>query len=226
MLKTYQQIRTVLKDIHKEVMFLDTENMINHAAKKLDVMQGKHLFIETEHEMNILCDYGLFQYRKNGKNIAERYYDLHHTLYSGEKLTLLKAYKEAQFSLLEIVKPVHENRLIVYDHLKDKSFLMVDRSLYQLALKNLRYAILTHYIKMPHFILTTGASTPVLLDSAVGKNMWNIFELLINNHQNKHPLENSAYLQCITDLYKIVIHDDIAKKVTSRGLPMNPNMDI
>ncbi len=103
---------------------------------------------------------------------------------------------------------------------------MIDKGLYQIARKHSGYALLTHYIQMPNFILTTGASTPVLLNSIVGHNMWRIFKRLINHHQNEHKLEKSSYLQGITDLFKMAIHENIAKKVTSRDLPMNPNMDI
>jgi hypothetical protein len=183
LLKAYQQVREILKDIHKEVMILDLENMINTVGRRLKLMQGKHLFIETEHEMNILCDYGLFQYQKNGKNVAEHYYDLHHKLYSSQKLAILQAYKQARFSFLEIVKPINEHGLIVYDPLKGKSFLMIDKGFYQLARKHPGYALLRHYVEMPNFILTTGASTPVLLDSVVRKNMWQIFKRLINHHR-------------------------------------------
>ena len=221
LLKAYQQVREILKHIHKEVMILDLENMINTVGRRLEVMEGKHLFIETEHEMNILCDYGLFQYRKNGKNVAEHYYDLHHKLYSSQKLAVLQAYKQARFSFLEIVKPINEHALIVYDPLKGKSFLMIDRGFYQLARKHPGYALLTHYVEMPNFILTTGASTPVLLDSVVGKNMWQIFKRLIDYHRDEKKLETSAYFEIITDLFKMVIHENVAKKVASRELPMD-----
>lgn len=221
LLQMYQKVRDVFKDLHKEAMFVDPENMINTASRRLEVMRGKHLFIETEHEMNVLCDYGLFQYRKNGKNVVERYYDLNHELYTAQKLAVLKAYKQSRFSFLEIIKPVDEHGLIVYDHLVGECFLMIDRGLYQLAKKYSGYALLTHYVQTPNFILTTGASTPVLLDSDVGKNMWNIFQRLIDHHRDRHKLETSTYFQCITDLFKMVIHEDVAKKVASRELPMS-----
>lgn len=223
LLQTYQKVRDVLADIHKEILFLDPQNMMNTAGRRLKVMNGKTLFIETEHEMNVLIDYGFFQYRSNGKNIVERYYDLHHQLYPSQKLTVLHAFKEARFSLLEIIKPVDEHGLIVHDHLIGESLLMIDKELYKtykLAESGQQYALLTHYLRMPDFILTTGASTPVLLNSSVGKDMWQIFERLIHHHQHERKLDQPSYLQCITDLFKIAIHENVAKLVTSRGLPM------
>lgn len=221
LLQMYQQVRDILTDVHKEIVFIDPENMVNTAGRRLKVMNGKHMFIETEHEMNVLVDYGLFQYRKDGKNVVERYYDLHHKLYPAQKLTVLQAFKEARFSLLEIIKPVDEHGLIVHDHLIGESLLMIDKGLYKLAKSQSRYALLTHYLRMPDFILTTGASTPVSLDSTIGKNMWQIFKRLINHHQHEKILDKSSYLQCIADLYKMAIHENITKLVTSRELPMN-----
>jgi hypothetical protein len=221
MLQTYQQVRDILTGIHSEVIFFDPENMANTAGKRLEVMDGKQLFIETEHEMNVLIDYGLFQYRKNGKNVVERYYDKHHTLYPAQKLVVLQAFKEARFSLLEIIKPVDEHGLMVYDPLRGESLFMIDKGLYQLAKSRPRYALLTHYLQMPDFILTTGASTPVPLDSETGKAMWKIFERLIHHHQQKKTLDHSAYFQNITDLFKMAIHENLTKSVTSRELPMS-----
>ncbi len=221
LLQMYQQVRDILADIHKEIIFLDPENMVNNAGRRLEVMKGKQLFIETEHEMNVLIDYGLLQYRKDGKNIVERYYDLHYKLYPDQKLAVLHAFKQSCFSLLEIIKPVEEYGLIVYDHLTGESLLMIDRGLCKVAKTRPGYVLLTHYLRMPNFVLTTGAPTPVLLNSIVGKSMWKIFERMINHHCHEKKLDQSFYLQCITDLFKMAICENVTKAVTSRELPMN-----
>lgn len=220
MYENYQQLRSILKDIHKDLLFVDPENMINTAGRRLDVMKGKQMFIETEHEMNVLIDYGLFQYRKNGKNIAERYYDSSAALYSGSKLSALYALKNSRFSLLQIIKPVDEHGLLVNDPLIDQSFLMIDNGLHQLAKKNTNYAVLTHYLQLPGFVMTTGASVPIALDTIVGKKMQVIFDRAIRHSHGVSDLDSQSYLQCITDLFKMAIHEDVVKTVFSRELPM------
>ena len=218
----YLQWREVLKGIHQEVLFFDPENMVNAAGKRLDVMKGKQMFIETEHEMNMVMDYGLFQYRKDGKNVVERYYHSKKKLYSGNKLTALSALKDARFSFLKIIKSIEENALLVQDHLTDETLLMIDKGLYQVAKSNKNYAVLTHYLRIPAgFIMTTGASTPVELITPIGKQMWEIFQSLVRHHRNEIVLDKKSYLQCVADLFKIAIHEDVAKKVSARELPMN-----
>ncbi len=221
MFQNYQQFREILKDIHQDLLFTDPKNMIEYAGKRLELANGKSMFVETEHEMNVLMDYGLFQYHKNGNNIAERYYNLRHELYSGQKLETLRALKNTKFSFLQIIKPLPENGLVVKDLLTDETFLMIDTGLCKVAQLRQNHAILTHYLRMPEFIMTTGASTPVLLNSQAGETMWQIFERLVSHHHGKTTLDQKTYLQCITDLFKIAIHKNIAKSVSSRGLPMN-----
>ena len=179
------------------------------------------MFIETEHEMNVLIDYGLFQFRKNDRNIIQRYYEKHHALYAGQKLQILKSFKDSRFSLLEILNPANEHGVIVRDQLVGEHYLLIDRGFHQLAKTKPGFALLTHYLQAPDFILTTGASVPVLLDSSVGRNMWSIFEQMIKHHQHVKLLESQSYLQCITDLYKMAIHEDLVKIITSRELPFD-----
>lgn len=222
MLEDYQQYRDIYKEIHKDLLFIDPENRVNTAGKRLEVVEGKKMFIETEQEMNVLVDYGLFQYRKDEKNIPQRYYNSHHHLYSGKKLQALKIFKEAQFSLLLIIEPIEQHGIMVKDDLTDETLLLVDRGIHQLAKTHRNYAVLTHYLRTPEFVMTTGASIPVSLDSNEGKKMWKIYEQLIqHHHQNHFALDKKTYLQCITDLFKIAIHEDLIKKVASNNLPMN-----
>lgn len=223
MLQTYQKLRDILGDIHKDLLFVDPENLINTAGTQLDVLKGKQMFIETEHEMNVLIDYGLFEYRKNGENVVERYYNAYHTLYSGLKLTTLRGLKEARFSLLPIIGTVREHGIIVSDPLTDEFLLMIDRGLHRLAQfhRNKNYALLTHYLLFPGFVMTTGASVPIHLDSLVGQKMGSLFQKLVAHKHQGIGLDDKSQQQTIAELYKMAIHEDLAKSVSSRGLPMN-----
>lgn len=223
MLQTYQKLRNIFGDIHKDLLFVDPENLINTAGAQLDVVNGKQMFIETEHEMNVLIDYGLFEYRKNGESVVERYYKAHHALYSGLKLTALRSLKEARFSLLPIIGPVQEQGLIVSDPLTDEFLVLIDRGLHRLiqSHQDKNYALLTHYLLFPGFIMTTGASVPIDLDSLVGQKMGSLFQPLVRHSHQEILLDTSSQAQCIADLYKMAIHEDLVKTVSSRHLPMN-----
>lgn len=210
-----------MKEIHSDLILLDAEEMVNTAGRRLKVMEGKKLFLETEHEMNVFMDYCIFQYNRSGRNIAERYYDLRSSLYTGEKLAALTALKDARFSFLTVVRAADEHGVVVNDPLTGKELLMIDRGLHQLVKKDKNYAVLTHYLSLSEFVMTTGAATPVPLTSEAGKEMLAIFNKLVINNQKVQLLDEKSYKQCITELYKTVIHSDAAKIITSRGLPMN-----
>ena len=60
-------MRSILSDVHKELLLIDPENMMLTAGKRLEVRDGKTFFLNTEHEMNVMIDYGLFNDRKDGK---------------------------------------------------------------------------------------------------------------------------------------------------------------
>jgi len=221
MLDHYQQIRDILKDLHKELLFFDSDlqRMMDTIGRRLDVKDGNQLFLETEHEMNVFIDVSLFQYYKEGKTIIERYYQQNKDRYIGETLQILLALKNARFCLLDIIKPAEEGGLVIYDRLRQEELLLVDKGLSDVAKKVEQYVILTHYIKLPEFALTTGASTPVLVSNASGKTMLKIFEKLVAHHQNEQKLNHKDYLQAITDLYKTAIHEDVTKTVSSKLLP-------
>lgn len=221
MMQAYDQARAIFKDIHGEVMYTDPENMISNAGRRLEVMSGKTLHVETEHEMDLLVDYGLFHYRKDGKNIVDRYVDANKKLYSGDKLNALLILKNARFSFLKVIKPVDEHGTVVFDALTSETVILIDRGIHQLAKKHENYAILTHYLVMPGFIMTTGVSTPVNLSTPDGEKMQAMFERLIAHHNSASKLDQASYFQYITDLFKTVIHENITKMVASKHLPMN-----
>ena len=209
LLASYDQTRNTLKDIHMELLLLDYEEMINTAGLALEVKEGNNLYIETPHEMSILIDYGLFAYRKNGKNIVERYFEKNHSLYGAQKLEILTALKNARFSLLEILEPMYECGLKVRDRLINQELILIDRGLYQSTCKTKnKYYLLAHYINMPLFSLTTGAAIPILQNSTMGIAMWNIFEKMLqlkNTPTAYNKLE--LHYKCITNMYKMLIHE-------------------
>lgn len=209
LLALYDQTRNALKEIHMELLLLDYEQMINTASLALEVKEDNTLLIETPHEMNMLIDYGLFEYRKNSKNIVERYFEKNHSLYGAKKLEILTALKNARFSLLEILEPMYECGLKVRDRLINQELFLIDRGLYQSIYKTKnKYYLLSHYINMPLFSLTTGAATPILQNSAIGRAIWNIFEKMLQL-ENTPTVHNKTARQhkCITSIYKMVIHE-------------------
>ena len=219
LLEEYDQTRAILKEVHKEILvFRDLNEMVQTAGRRLNVSQGKTLFLETSHELDVFFDYCLFQYQVGGKIIPESYYDTYAHLHSGKELKVLSAFKSSQFSLLKIKHAVSDYGLMVHDELIDEDLFMIDRGLSELASRNQNYGILTHYLRMPEFIMTTGASVGISLNSQDGRDMDRVFQDLVQ--RRKTTPNDGICRQYITEIYKIAIHRDVIKTVKSRELPM------
>jgi hypothetical protein len=219
LLTEYDNIREVIKAIHQDVIFVDPQYILETAGRRLEVKQGNNLMLETEHEMNIFVDYGIFQCRKDRLTAAEKYYNRNFSVEGDQtRKSIIHAYKNSKFALLKILKYVPEHGLIVHDAALQQNFLLLDRGLAKSAQKNPEAMILTHYLTFKHFIVTTGAATPIELDKPYAYKILDKYKQVLATE-----VGSKSYYQGITDLYKIVIHDDITKVVNSRVLPMNYN---
>ncbi len=225
MVDEYLAWRGTIKPLHQDFMYDDIDfmkGMMETCARRLDLSHGPNtLCVETGHEMDVFVDYGLFQYRENGKHLLTRFYERRHHLYEGKALQALQALKHVRFSLLDLIEPMcEEGGLIVEDRLHGGHYLLIDNGLAQTAAREERYAVLTHYLCPSDFIMTTGASTPIAIDTAAGQDMQDIFAKLVVHQQQGKPLKSADYYQAITDLYKIAFHGNVTKTVQSDGLPM------
>lgn len=217
----YDAYREIMKTILPDIMAIDTEQRMRTAGRRLEVMDGQSLFLETTHEMDVFMDYAMFQIESDGKNVVQRHYALRRGAYSVERLAALTALVSARFSLLTVVRACGDEGAIVYDPLRDEQLLLIDRGLCQMAKKQSNYAVLTHYMRLPEFAMTTGASTPIQLNSDLGRAMQQTLQPLIGHHQGTLLLDERDRKQIITELFKMAIHGDAAKAVTSKPLPMH-----
>ncbi len=219
LLAEYDNLRESIKSIHQDVIFVDPQYILDTAGRRLEVKQGNNLTLETEHEMNIFVDYGIFQCRKDGLTAAEKYYNRNFSAESDStRKSIIYAYKNSKFALLKILKHVPEHGIIVHDAALQQNFLLLDRGLAKSAQKNPEAMILTHYLTFKHFIITTGAATPIELDKPYAYKILDKYKQVLATE-----VGSKSYYQGITDLYKIVIHDDITKILNSRELPMKYN---
>lgn len=219
MVNEYDLVKEAIKAVHTNITFVDPGFIFETAGRRLEVLSGStSLHLETEHEMNVFLDFGIFESRKDGLNVAQRYYrnQFHNTF--GMQKVVLSAYNNCRFAILKILKPLPNHGLLVLDESTKEQFIMMDRGLSKSAIYGKRFGILTRYLVLPNFVVTTGAATPIDLDSNSGNYLWSAYEKIM--HLNK---QSKAYYQGVTNLYKTLIHEDITKTVSSRPLPMNYN---
>ncbi len=80
LLNRYKWLREVGRNLNNHLVTLVPKAALLECGKKLGLVQGKALVLDNEEELSILFDYCLYNYRRGGKNIIERYMETSPTL--------------------------------------------------------------------------------------------------------------------------------------------------
>lgn len=133
---------------------------LEEAAKQLGLYHKKTLYLEDEAELDVLVNYAIFHCRSGDKNMVDRYCGLQQQKVLPEvEWQLLDAMCQAQFGILCVVETYRYGGLKVEDLLNKQHYLLMDEGFSKSAKPSLMVA--TDYIKLPSFIMTTGAGLPL-----------------------------------------------------------------
>ena len=214
----YEQVRDRLRSLYPKFLSAMDREAVDCCGRRLDILRGDSLLVNTEHEMNLFYDYCLYHYKRNGLTVIERSFSNFSKMFSGEVLNLFEAAKNGRFAYLEIVGHVSETAFVVKEFLNNKDHLMIDNGLSQLSVSKNKYTIVTNIIEVDGFIITTGASTPVPLHTDSGQMVQQRFEKYLKLFKAKEETKKDT-AQYTTDMYKICLHEDITGMVSSPAVP-------
>lgn len=214
----YDNIRKTLRDLNTKLMVGLSREGIERCAKRLEIAgHGNALHLNTEHEMNVFFDFCLYQYVHNDSNAIQKSFNQFAGVNS-EQVSIFEAAAKGYFAYLQILESVDDAGLVVFDLERQTEHLMIDRGLNAAAKKPGHYTIVTHVIRFNDFIMTTGASTPVNIDTDDGAKVQQRFEQFMKQ-LTSGSIELKDRRQVVTDLYKICLHEDITGTVASPTLP-------
>ena len=172
--------------------------------------------------MNFFYDYCVFHYRMNGVNIIEAAYNKSYQEYEGEDSEIFKRAKAASFRFLKLIDPIKEKEVLAYDELNQKNYKILDRKLHKSFSNNQqsgnRYYLLSYMIEFEDFIITTGASVIVNIDTKAEKLVYERFEQHLRLTSQAKP-DSADTMQNITDMHKIALHEGIVGEAPSNTLP-------
>lgn len=214
----YDHVREVIKDIFSKFMADISRDAILRSASRLGVKSGEALLLNTAHETDFFFDYCIRTYKKDGLSIIQRGFNRFCNQYEGEKLEIFKVAKDASFAFLEILEPLGDEGLVVYDQLKNSKHLLIDRGLNKTARGNHTYKIVSHFMDFEDFIMTTGAATPVMVDTEEGSPVQKRFEEYLH-YINSGGNDSRETAQYITDMFKICLEEHITGNVVSPPVP-------
>lgn len=217
-IKRYRRIRQMLHDLYPKFLSCLDEETFQRSASRLGILQGRSLLINTEHEMNLFCDYCIYQHKQGDLTGIQRSFQTFGKLCDQEWSEVFEIASQGYFAYLEILDAVDEDGLVVYDRLRDTLHLMIDNGLNKVAKSLHYYTLVTHVMDFKDFLVTTGASTPIPVHTESGLKVQRRFEAYLRL-VNKGAYSVKEEKQYITDLYKICLHEDITGKVSSPLVP-------
>jgi hypothetical protein len=218
--KYYHKVRRIFRDIYPKITTYFSRDIIDFGARRLEITDGKQVFLNTKHELDVLFEYSFYCFKRDGLNVYERAYNKLQENFNDETLKIFNAVKNAYFVYLEIIGPAGDSGVIVFDRVHDKESLMIDVKLNELSKSLNKYYLVSHIIDCDEFIMTAGASTPVAIYTAEGLRLQRRFEKYLNLVYN-NKADNKSDAQYITDMFKIILHEDITGKVASEPMVYN-----
>ena len=107
LLARYKRLRQVGLELNNRLVETISRSALDEGGKKLGVLKGNHLTVDTEDVVSVLMDYCLHDVRRNGINAIERYLAEPPSPPQPDELILLHALRQAKFTLFvaESVSP-------------------------------------------------------------------------------------------------------------------------
>jgi hypothetical protein len=120
-LDQYQAYRKAAKELNQQLMdALVERSVLMRAARALDVARGNTFVFESEAEMNVLMDYALYEHRRYGQSLVQRYREQTTSL-SPMQRALLDGMCQAYTSLFRIAEvQAAESTLVLADRLQQR----------------------------------------------------------------------------------------------------------
>src|SRR5262249_43503120 len=159
LLPRYLHLREVQRRLNHILVERLKKDVLDEGGKKLGILKKNVLVLDTEDEIAVLMDYCLYDVRRRGLNAVERYLEDAPPAPDSDEMRILKAMKEARFSLVlaEAVEP--GTGVSVRDTLRGGTEFVMDVGFSRSVRRGAMLAV--RLITPDQFSMTTGAALPV-----------------------------------------------------------------
>lgn len=164
LLPRYKQLRQAALRLNNRLVETLSRSVLDEGGKKLGILRGYVLTLDSEDEIAVLMDYCIYDVRRRGVNAVERYLAKSPPAPDSDEMTLLQAMRQAYYSLFAVEAVERGVGVHVKDLLRDESLFLVDVGFGSSAPLGM---ILAARVTAPEGIaMTTGAALPFGLLSA------------------------------------------------------------
>ncbi|MGE5608006.1 MAG: hypothetical protein ACM359_02020 [Bacillota bacterium] len=155
----YRRLRERMLRHHNALVKTTPRSTFRKCAKRLGLLEGNTLGVESESELIILTDYCLYSHRQRGRNLVEKYLAKLPPADDPDEQGLREAMSNARFSLFRVEQVIRGTGVFVRDLVRGDGLFVVD----ELLSRTMRQGRLLggRLVPFPDYWITTGAGFPV-----------------------------------------------------------------
>ncbi len=161
----HSQIRVVLQKHQNTVVKTVSKAAFNRTAKKLELLDGEQLMLESESELVILYDHLIYDRRTRGKTPVERYLAKLPKSDDPVEQLVRQAMMNQQLSLFQIEDVYEGLGVSVRDLLSDDLEFVADLSLSQSVSPG--WTLAMRLLPLPDYSISSGAVFPIHADAVM-----------------------------------------------------------
>jgi hypothetical protein len=174
LLTRYQHLRQVGLRLNNRLVKTLAKRDLDEGGKKLGILKGNVLTLDSEDEIAVLMDYCLYDVRRQGVNAVERFLAKSPPPPDSDEMVLLQAMRQARFTLIAAESAERGVGVHVRDLLRDEPLFVVDVGFSRSISPDM---VLAARLMAPEgMVMTTGAALPVgvLPPPERGRYLWGL----------------------------------------------------
>lgn len=158
-LDEYRQRRMRLRAHHNAAVKMVSRTVLMQCAATFGMLQGGKLALQSETEMIILFDYGIYSYRQQGKTVVERYLAKLAPPPDLDEQTVRAAMARPRYSLYQAGKAIPGTGLELHDVVREEQLFVVDQTLSKTLGEG--RVLGARLLPFPGYWMTSGAAVPL-----------------------------------------------------------------
>lgn len=158
LLPRYRQLRQAGLELNNRLVKSLSKSVMNEGGRRLGVLDGDVLLLDTEDALSVLMDYCIHDVRRHGVNTAERYLSASPPAEESDERVLLHALRASRFSVFAVEAVERGVGVQVRDLLRDTTAFVVDVGFGTTARAGMVFAF--RFMTADGIGMTTGAALP------------------------------------------------------------------
>lgn len=161
-IKRYRAIRQALSNLQNAAVRAIPNEVFETAGRQLGMLEGNDIYLNTRDESAVLVDHCIYDIRRDGMNVIEKYCEEHPPPAGTDEELLVEPIKAARYTLLSIRGRVAGKGVDAWDEFREESVFLTDESFSWTVTEPLALAI--RLVHVEGYTISTGAALPLTSD--------------------------------------------------------------